>query len=59
MLMKTALRAISFSLGVMFFIPTLYANPIVKKDAVMVEPLFSENKTAMCGNLCGGCTRIV
>nr|ELR5037784.1 hypothetical protein [Providencia stuartii] len=49
MLMKTALRAISFSLGVVFFIPTLYANPIVKKDAVMVEPLFSETKPQCAG----------
>ncbi|MEX6004864.1 T6SS immunity protein Tli4 family protein [Providencia vermicola] len=49
MLMKTALRAISFSLGVVFFIPTLYANPIVKKDAVMVEPLFSKTKPQCAG----------
>ncbi|WER21290.1 T6SS immunity protein Tli4 family protein [Providencia stuartii] len=49
MLIKTALRAISFSLGVVFFIPTLYANPIVKKDAVMVEPLFSKTKPQCAG----------
>ncbi|MCR4182427.1 hypothetical protein NUK50_20380, partial [Providencia vermicola] len=49
MLIKTALRAICFSLGVVFFIPTLYANPIVKKDAVMVEPLFSKTKPQCVG----------
>ncbi|MCR4182407.1 hypothetical protein NUK50_20265, partial [Providencia vermicola] len=49
MLIKTALRAICFSLGMMFFIPTLYAAPMVKKDAVMVEPLFSKTKPQCSG----------
>ncbi|MBX6950392.1 hypothetical protein EX227_14935 [Providencia rettgeri] len=49
MLMKTSLRSICFSLGLVLFTPTLYANPIVKKDAVMVEPLFSKTKPQCAG----------
>ncbi|MEW2739609.1 T6SS immunity protein Tli4 family protein [Providencia sp. PROV130] len=49
MLMKTSLHSICFSLGLVLFIPTLYANPIVKKDAVMVEPLFSKTKPQCAG----------
>lgn len=37
------------SLGMMFFIPTLYATPMVKKDTVMVESLFSKTKPQCVG----------
>ncbi|MEI9699092.1 T6SS immunity protein Tli4 family protein [Moellerella wisconsensis] len=49
MLMKASLRSKWFSLGMMFFIPTLYAAPMVKKDTVMVESLFSETKPQCAG----------
>ncbi|UNH26953.1 T6SS immunity protein Tli4 family protein [Moellerella wisconsensis] len=49
MLMKASLRSICFSLSMMFFIPTLYAAPMVKKDTVMVESLFSKTKPQCVG----------
>lgn len=47
--MKASLRSKWFSLGMMFFIPTLYATPMVKKDTVMVESLFSKTKPQCVG----------
>lgn len=47
--MKASLRSICFSLSMMFFIPTLYAAPMVKKDTVMVESLFSKTKPQCVG----------
>ncbi|HEF8784355.1 TPA: hypothetical protein QH450_001260 [Providencia alcalifaciens] len=49
MLIKTALRSICFSLSMMLFIPILHATPMVKKDTVMVEALFSKTKPQCAG----------
>ncbi|WP_241578510.1 T6SS immunity protein Tli4 family protein [Rosenbergiella nectarea] len=48
-MIKTPFCSIYFSLCMMFFIPTLYAAPMVKKDTVMVGQFFSKTKPQCAG----------
>lgn len=49
MLVKASLRSVCLSLGMMLFIPDLYAAPVDKKEAVMIESLFSKTKPQCVG----------